>query len=155
MIGVGVGQMMLHRPTPDLGAIGFELAFTEQFAGSKAVGSRRFAAEPFVQEGFHFDGPPGRMVAARNPWGPGGLPMLNAGLKVISIDLVKACASQAESFGTRLGFNLSGPEEGQHMNDKRSATAVGQLQLLFFSSVERSRTPGRSPPGPPLQDSEA
>lgn len=127
VIGFGVGQVVFHGPTPNLSSIGFELAFPEQFAGCKAVGSRRFAAEPFAQEGFHFGGPPGRMVAPRNTWGPVGLLMLNAGMKVITIDLVEACASQAESLGTRLGFNLSGPEEGQHMTDKRSSTAVGQL----------------------------
>jgi hypothetical protein len=47
--------------------------------------------------------------------------------------------------GGGFNFELSGTKEGQHMTDERSGTARGQLELLSFSSDERSRTGGRCP----------
>ena len=147
-IGFGMSQVVLDGPAANLSPIDFEVAFAEHLAGGEAVGSWGFTAESFVQERVHFGGPLGRMIATRKASGPVGLLMMGAGLEVIAVEFIEAASGKAELLGGGFDFELSGTKKGQHMSDERSGTARGQLELLSFSSDERSRTGGRCPPDP-------
>ena len=148
VIGFGVGEVVLDGPAANLSPIDFEVAFAEHLAGSEAVGSWGLTAESFVQERVHFGRPLGRMIATRKARGPVGLQMMGAGLEVIAVEFIEAASGKAQLLGSGFNFELSGTKEGQHMTDERSGTARGQLELLSFSSDERSRTGGRCPPDP-------
>jgi hypothetical protein len=137
-----------HSPMADLSPIDLEVAFAEHLAGSEAVGSRGFTAESFAQEGVHFDGPVGRVIAARNTWGPSGLLMKGTGLEVIAVDFIEAGAAKAQLLEGGFGLEFSVAKESQHMAHQGGGTAIGQLEFLNFSSGERTRTEGLCPPDP-------
>jgi hypothetical protein len=148
VIGFGMGELVLNCPATDLSPVELEVAFAMRLAGSEAVGSRGVAAEPFAQKRLHFGGPVGRMVATRNPRGPGGLLMPGAGLKVIAIDFIEASPPQADPLGGRARFEFAGTKQGQNVTDERTGTAMGQLELFNFSSRELSRTGDAVPQTP-------
>jgi hypothetical protein len=112
VIGFGMGELVLDGPATDLSPVELEVALAMHLAGSEAVGSRGVTAEPFAQKGIHFGGPVGRMVATRNPRGPGGLLMPGTGLKVIAIDFIEASPAQAEPLGGRARFEFAGTKQG-------------------------------------------
>ena len=132
VIGFGMGELVLNCPATDLSPVELEVAFAMRLAGSEAVGSRGVAAEPFAQKRLHFGGPVGRMVATRNPRGPGGLLMPGAGLKVIAIDFIEASPPQADPLGGRARFEFAGTKQGQNVTDERTGTAMGQLSFSIF-----------------------
>src|SRR5208282_949834 len=143
-----MGQVVLAGPSANLSPIDLKVAFPEHLAGSEAVGSWGFAAEPFVQKRVHLGGPVWRMIAARNAWGPSGLLMLGAGLEVVPVDFIEARAGQTQLLEGGLDLEFTGAEESHHMTDQRSGTAAGQLEFFSFSSSEHNRTGGRCPPDP-------
>jgi hypothetical protein len=48
VIGFGMGEVVVDGPGTNLSPVEFEVAFAEHLAGSEAVGSRGFTAEPFM-----------------------------------------------------------------------------------------------------------
>jgi hypothetical protein len=148
MIGFRMGQIVLDGPVADLSPIHLEVAFAEHLAGGEAVGSRRFTAESFGQKGVHFDGPVGRVIAARNTRGPGGLLMKSTGLEVIAIDFIETGSAKAQLLEGGFGLEFSVAKQSQHMAHQWKATAIGQLEFLRFSSGESTRTEGLCPPDP-------
>src|ERR1022692_1553924 len=105
----GRGRRRLTKPKSFRSGV---LVQNVQTPGSEAVGSRGVTAEPFAQKRIHFGGPVGRMVATRNPRGPGGLLMPGTGLKVIAIDFIEASPPQAEPLGSRARFEFAGSKQG-------------------------------------------
>ncbi|MGH7867220.1 MAG: hypothetical protein ACREP9_06195 [Candidatus Dormibacteraceae bacterium] len=91
----------------------FEVAFTQHLAGSKAVGSGRFAAEPLVQQVLDFGRPSRGVVAPRGRRSPGVLLMVGAGFEVVAVEFVKAATGQAKLFGDSFGFELASTKASQ------------------------------------------
>jgi len=132
VVGLWVSQVMLYGPTSDLSAVDSELAFAERLAGGKAVGSWRFAAQPFAQQRLHLRRPVGSMIASRCFRRPHGLLMVGTGLEVIAVKFVEAAAGEAELFHGGRGFEFLGSKCAQHVTNQRGGAAVSQLELFVF-----------------------
>ena len=91
-----MSQLIFHRPATNLSPVQFEATQAQDFAGSKAVGSWRFAGESFVEEGQDFRWPFRSVVAAGEFGSPLRLPVLSTGTQVIAIKFVKATFAQME-----------------------------------------------------------
>jgi len=66
VMGLGVGQIILHRPNGDLSARCFELALRNSSLAASCR-KRGVYCEPLMQKGVHFGGPGGRMVPPECP----------------------------------------------------------------------------------------
>jgi len=117
VVGLGVSQLVLDGPAPDLSSVDSELTLAEHFAGGKAVGSRRLAAQSLAQQRLHFGRPVRSMIASRSLGRPSRLIVVSTGFEVIAVKFVKAAAGKAELFSGYLGLELLSSERRQHVTD--------------------------------------
>lgn len=89
-----------------------------------------------------------RVIAARNAGGPRALLMVSTRGQVVSVKPVETRSRKTKATGGNWGLEFLGPERSQHVTNQWRGTAMGQLPFLNFSSAERNRTGGRSPPDP-------
>jgi len=115
VVGLGVGEVVFNGPAANLSSIDLEVALAEHLAGREAVGSWRFAAEPFVEQRVHFGGPGRSMIATRNAGNPDGLLMVRTGGQIVCVKLVETSSRKAQAPGGSLHLEFLGSERSQHM----------------------------------------
>ena len=110
---------MFEGPTADLGAIHFEIAPAQDFAGGEAVVGGRRGSQPFAQEREDFGWPLRRMVAAGVAGPPKGFLMVGTGAEIIGVEFVETTAGEFEFGGGGVGVELLRAEAGQDVTDQR------------------------------------
>ena len=139
-VGFGMGELIFEGPATDLGAVGFEVAEAQAFAGGEAVVGGRGGAEPFAQAGEDVGGPDGSMIAAGSAGRPEVLLVVGAGGEVIRVELVAAAAGELELAAGLAGGELTGAELGEEATAQRSGETMSEL--IFFMSEEGNKPSG-------------
>jgi len=117
-------MIILDRPAADLGTVELEGMQAPGFGGGKAVGARRGAIQPFLEEVGHRLGPSGGVVATRGSRDPQARFLAGAGAQVSGGEGIEAAARQAELFGRFGGRQGALAEGSQHMPDKRRGVTI-------------------------------
>ena len=116
---VGRGELISEGPTADLGAIHFEIAQAQDFAGGEAVVGGRRGSQPFMEEREDFGWPLRSMVAAGMARAPKGFLMVGASAEIIGVEFVETTAGEFEFRGRCIGVELLRTEAGQDVTDQR------------------------------------
>ena len=116
---VGRGELIFEGPTADLGAIHFEIAQAQDFAGGEAVVGGRRGSQPFAQEREDCGWPLWSMIAAGVAREPKGFLMVGASAQIIGVEFVETTAGEFEFGGRSVGVELLRAEAGQDVTDQR------------------------------------
>jgi len=129
-VGFGMGELVGDGPAPDLGAIQFEAAEAQDFAGEETVVGGRNGGETFAQQRDHCGGPVGGVIAAGDARRPVLLLVMGAGAEIIGLEFVEATATEVKFTGSGAGREESGAELGQDETDQRRGQTM--RELTFF-----------------------
>lgn len=105
-------QMVFDGPAANAGAVGFELAAPQQFAGDGVVRNRWFGGKEFTCQSSDFCWPSRLMIATGGTRNPSVCAALSTSFEILVEELVKASPADLEFFGRSLGRNLLSTEAG-------------------------------------------
>jgi hypothetical protein len=80
------------------------------------------------------------MVAARSAWDPRTLAACDTGAQIIGIELVEACAPDAQLRRGGGGRQLLGAKGCEDLTDERRSEPVNELLIVFFMARKRPQT---------------
>ena len=125
------GELMLDRPAPDAGAIGFEVETTVKFTGGGAVGGGGLGGEKFCDQGGDFRSPVRLVIAARQTRRPGFSAALRAGEQVVRAQLVVATHTDAQFKRDGFAREDAGAGLSKEMTDERCGNTVRELEFFM------------------------
>ena len=136
----GMGEIILERPTADLGTVELEGMQAQGFGSGKAVGTRRRAGQAFFEEVQDRLRPRSGMIATRSARGPEGRLFLGACGVVSGGQSIEAAGREFELLGGLDGTQRVLPERFEHMADEGGRVTMDEL-LMLFKDAQRSRQP--------------
>jgi hypothetical protein len=129
-VGLGPGELVFDGPAADLGAIQFEAAEAQGFAGDETVVGRRGGGEAFAQAREDVGGPVGGVIAAGGAGGPLLRPVVSAGAEIVGVEFMEATVAEVELAGGGAGVEPAGAELRQDETDQGSGEPM--RELAFF-----------------------
>ena len=121
----GVGsQVVFESPAANASAVGFEVASAKEFAGSSAVGGRRFGGKELAQQIGDLWRPVWGMISSGTARFPRFRKTAGAGFKKLTIELVKPGMGKAQFRGGGGHRNLFGTEERKDVTDEWCGDSV-------------------------------
>ena len=130
---------MSDGPAPHGGRIDRDAQAAVDFRGGAAIGRGWFGREQFAQEGCGAVGPVRSVVAAGGGGRPVVLVMPRDRAQIIGIELVEACATQAELVRGGAGGDVVAAEGRQDFADQRGTETMGKLAIMFFIAARMPR----------------
>jgi hypothetical protein len=100
--------------------------------GGETIVGRRARGEQLAQERLDLCGPGRSMIAARSPGNPGALAAGRTGTQIIGIELVEACAPEAQLRRRSGGRQRLSAKGCENLTDERRSEPVNELLILLF-----------------------
>jgi hypothetical protein len=129
-VGFGMRELIFDGPTPDLGAIQFEVAEAQGFAGHETVVGGRSGGAAFAQQREEVGGPVGGVIAAGDAGRPVLLLVVGTRAEIIGLEFVEATTTEVEFAGGGAGREEPFAELGEDETDQRRGETM--RELAFF-----------------------